>query len=997
MKHFYSAALMIMGLLGSAATAGAQSNGAQRGVHTRPASLIEHGQARSAAKAAQGLRTAVRQAKARPAGSGHFDERGGPPANDDCAGAITLTPTAAFTPVVGDVAGATQSIAAIPCAGFTGTADDDVWYKFVATTSNPKIRVVGNQYFDAVVDLRSGACNGTNIACADATLEGEAEEIAAAGLSVGTTYYVRLYHYAGTAPAVTAFSIGVYTGALTPPANDQCGGMVAQGLSIGGSLNFNGNTSAATITSDYLAGSVWDGTVLPSTWHAFTTTTCADVTIDYCGTVPSFGDVWIVLNTGCPADDDYVLAASNDFTTCGDDNVTMTFPNLPAGTYYLPVLAEGGLALGPYTILVAAGACGGGPVNDDCSGAITLAVNPPFDCPANAVTGDNTSAAVTVDAPACDASTAGFQDVWYTFNSGGNSNIVVNLDWGTATDLFIEVLDACGGTSVFCDVVNPAPYNVPVTPGTDYVIRVFSNNDFGVGGVFTICLSGGGAPTPNDDCGSVVFTPLNVGTTITFTGDNTGATPTGDYVTGTVMDNGNSGSVWHGFTTTTCTNLMVEYCGLAPTWDNAWVVLSLNCPADDDLVFNTSFNTADCGDGNVTIYYDNLPAGSYYFPVLLDAINNAVGPYSIDLSATACGGGPANEDCGGAITLAVNPPFDCPANAVTGDNTSAAVTVDAPACDASTAGFQDVWYTFNSGGNSNIVVNLDWGTATDLFIEVLDACGGTSVFCDVVNPAPYNVPVTPGTDYVIRVFSNNDFGVGGVFTICLSGGGAPTPNDDCANAAPVNVELVPDCPANAITGDNTGATDDGGLNTCDPTGTALDVWYTFNSLTNTTVTIDLAPVGGGTMTDWAFVVWDACGGTEVFCAVLPGGPVDVTVVPGIDYVVQVYSNSDFGAPGEFTLCISGAVSTALTETMQADLTVFPNPGNGELNIVSATTSGSVVIELFDVTGRSVHREQVRLTAGAVHAIMPAGRLTQGTYTLRLGTGAGSITRRVVVN
>ena len=66
---------------------------------------------------------------------------------------------------------------------------------------------------------------------------------------------------------------------------------------------------------------------------------------------------------------------------------------------------------------------------------------------------------------------------------------MINLDWGTATDLFVEVLDVCNGNSIFCDV-SPQPYVVPVTPATDYVVRVFSNNDFGVGGVFTICITG---------------------------------------------------------------------------------------------------------------------------------------------------------------------------------------------------------------------------------------------------------------------------------------------------------------------------------------------------------------------------------------------------------------------------------------------------------------------------------------------------------------------------
>ena len=564
-----------------------------------------------------------------------FELRGGPPANDNCAGAITLAPTTAFTPVVGDVAGATQTIPAIVCATFTGTAEDDVWYKFVATTTNPKIRVVGNQYFDAVVDLRSGACNGVNIACADATLEGEAEQINATGLTIGSTYYIRVYDYYATAPTITSFSVGVYTGALTPPANDQCVSVIAQSLSVGGSLNFNGNNAAATTTNDYLAGSAWDGVIFPSTWHAFTTTTCTNVTISFCGTLdPAFESVWIALNTGCPADDNYILASSNDFTSCGDGNVTMTFINLPADTYFLPVRAEGGWALGQYSILVEATACGAGPANDNC--------------------------------------------------------------------------------------------------------------------------------------GSVVFAPLAVGGSVNFNGDNTGATATGDAVPGTILAvGGDTTTVWHGFTTTVCTNISVAYCGTTTLPAVYWAVLATSCPANDDLVFFTSGNFTDCVDGNATIIFNNVPPGMYYLPVRGEPASD--GPYSIVVSATACAGVPANDECANATGIPVWAPGACPANAQAGTNAGSLVTLDDPACDATTVGYQDVWYSFYSGTNTMITVDLDWGTATDLFVEVLDACAGTSIFCDVINAAPYSVPVDPATNYIVRVFSNNQFGIGGEYMICLSG------------------------------------------------------------------------------------------------------------------------------------------------------------------------------------------------------------------------------------
>ena len=115
------------------------------------------------------------------------------PPNDNCANAVTLTPGAACTPTAGTTVGATQSLPAIACGVFIGSANDDVWYQFTATATNHTVTVVGTAGFDPVVDVRSGSCNGTNIACADASSVGGTENVALSGLTSGATYLVRVY------------------------------------------------------------------------------------------------------------------------------------------------------------------------------------------------------------------------------------------------------------------------------------------------------------------------------------------------------------------------------------------------------------------------------------------------------------------------------------------------------------------------------------------------------------------------------------------------------------------------------------------------------------------------------------------------------------------------------------------------------------------------------------------------------------------------------------
>ncbi len=113
------------------------------------------------------------------------------PFNDDCAGATDLTTTN-----TGTTLGATQSQPADPCGGFTGSADDDVWYQFTAlTTGTVVITLDGNSNFDGVLEVFKGNCGSlTNVACSDFTQKGGSESITLNALA-GTHYKIRVYSF----------------------------------------------------------------------------------------------------------------------------------------------------------------------------------------------------------------------------------------------------------------------------------------------------------------------------------------------------------------------------------------------------------------------------------------------------------------------------------------------------------------------------------------------------------------------------------------------------------------------------------------------------------------------------------------------------------------------------------------------------------------------------------------------------------------------------------
>ncbi|MCK5125632.1 MAG: choice-of-anchor J domain-containing protein [candidate division Zixibacteria bacterium] len=118
------------------------------------------------------------------------------------------------------------------------------------------------------------------------------------------------------------------------PDNDNCDDVTPFTLTSGVPQVVSGDNTNSTGDCGELA---------PATeaWEAFTIDTLMNVTIDYCGTDPAFELVYVILFTDCPCDAaGQIFATSSDWDACGNGNVTMLFEALPAGTYYLPVLAS---------------------------------------------------------------------------------------------------------------------------------------------------------------------------------------------------------------------------------------------------------------------------------------------------------------------------------------------------------------------------------------------------------------------------------------------------------------------------------------------------------------------------------------------------------------------------------------------------------------------------------------------------------------------------------
>ncbi|WNM19081.1 fibronectin type III domain-containing protein [Flavobacterium capsici] len=133
-----------------------------------------------------------------------------PIANDECTGVTTITANsgeACTTSVSSTTVGATQSQ-----SGCAGTADDDVWFKFVAISTSHIMTVIPGTLNDAVLQFFSGNCGSlTSFGCLDSTSGSSAEIASLTGLTIGNTYYMRVYSYSNGSGQ------GTFTACLTTP------------------------------------------------------------------------------------------------------------------------------------------------------------------------------------------------------------------------------------------------------------------------------------------------------------------------------------------------------------------------------------------------------------------------------------------------------------------------------------------------------------------------------------------------------------------------------------------------------------------------------------------------------------------------------------------------------------------------------------------------------------------------------------------------------------
>lgn len=433
--------------------------------------------------------------------------------SDLCGAAPALNSNPTCVNVAGSLpAAATYTAIPLGC----GAANDDVWYSFTAKSVNPTISISGSTVANIRLQLYSGTCAAlTSLSCGTTT-------ITAAGLTVGTTYLIRIY---STTNASGTFNICITDPA---PANNLCGASVL--LTSGTScVNTAGNMYASTLTTPttIAAPDCSGGLATYDVWYRFVAqTTNPTITLSSVGASLAPVVRMQLLSNNC----------GGTFTSffCGTTSIAANFLT-PGTTYFIRIYATGALPTTPtgfgFNICIT-DPVATAPSNDECTGAINLPVfNTCSNNPGNMA--GSTPSPVPLGGT-CTGPLA--YDVWYRFTAAGpTATVTLGGIGANFVNPRIEVLSGtCSGlSSVACGTSPLAAAGL--TAGTVYYIRVYSNTAPPPNGNarFTICVTSTSVPPVRFGNSYVNITKQSAGGVVQ-TGDILEIRMTINHITGTM-------------------------------------------------------------------------------------------------------------------------------------------------------------------------------------------------------------------------------------------------------------------------------------------------------------------------------------------------------------------------------------------------------------------------------------------------------------------------------
>lgn len=481
-----------------------------------------------------------------------------------------------------------------------------------------------------------------------------------------------------------------------------------------------------------------------------------------------------------------------------------------------------------------------------------------------------------------------------TYSTTGTApNRVLTVNWH---DTKIGSTGSAGGASVSTllrlyettDVIEMV-YSTPFTTSNAVSASVGLNDLTSFLSVTPAAVSTASSVTANNSINATVMANL-AGKKLTFTPPPPPACPVPNTVTVTI---------------TSATTATVSWLG-APTAIVEWGVSG--CAAGTDA------NAGVCGNvlsGTSPIVITGLTSGQAYSIYVRQDCTGSSNGFSTNTAVSYTH--TLGESCALVDVLTVYPNVGAAVNTLL----TTGLTSDGPngTCSDVTGNpsKKDRWISFVAPASGNkVIISTSAGTLTDTVMQVWAGCPATGVALgcnDDISTSNFMsqlefCSLTPGATYYIQIWPYSSTATGNFNVRVYEDVVCPTPpaNDECAGVETILVGAAGSCPASATLGTTVNATATPGVQktTCDQFGTYNDVFYKFNSGSNTELSFAFTNLTGTN----EFGIYSACGsGYLGACSSTSLTTVYSGLTANTDYYIVVWANSAV-ASGTFSICIS---------------------------------------------------------------------------------------------
>jgi hypothetical protein len=498
----------------------------------------------------------------------------------------------------------------------------------------------------------------------------------------------------------------------------------------------------------------------------------------------------------------------------------------------------------------------------------------------------------------------------------------------------IEIFEnSCSGSSIYCNQGTSSLVNNLIV-GSTYLIRVYSENNFGGRGHFNICIS---SPPANLTCGDAQSLIVNANTSCN------------NIINGSTVGIGNQ-ALWYDFIATNTSHVIDLVIGGNHLDVGINFNVYNNCTIIGDFISNTS------DDENKRFNYNNFIIGQTYSFQVYKGSNNEV-PFTLCIKEPEL-----NDNCTNASLVSAN--FNCSCNLSSSFIISSA-TRSEPNPSTCNPLAMDVWYKFIATSDQSIITvtrnnsSFNGQTTSGIsgYIDYTQGCTVSALQCPFgINSTILNGLVA-GQEYKFRVaVAYTD-----TISICIKN----LTNDYCSNAKVLTVSGNQSC--SSVSGSTINASpSENFVGYCSGLP-QNDVWYEFTA-TSTRHSIKVTPTSAGFNPSFSvlkknpnnnaqcdqncvqgpsnqFIIDQCVDNTNIDFQ--PEVIIIENFIVGTKYLIAVRSGSNLLQNGTFDICVS-TPGTA-QQIWSTSYSSFAGPTNAgkwrqEIKLLKVTYSGTTAVK-----------------------------------------------------